>query len=180
MILYNLFINSIPIGRSRLDVPILDTTAIRIRIDTKTNECASICALSDYPLPILWMSVIDQLLGKLSMSTSRVYWLILEIAIPRRLYESQILYHLFHILSCHHTHPAHFIYCFLLFADLPKISSTSQIPVAAHRLKSGPSSFQPPYNTTVVMNHDRIKPRKPEMNFAISFMRYHLPFCFYF
>jgi hypothetical protein len=27
------------------------------------------------------------------------------------------------------------------------------------------------------MNHDRIKPRKPEMNFAISFMRYHLPFC---
>ena len=44
-------------------------------------------------------------------------------------------------------------------------------------LKSGPSSFQPPYNTTVVMNHDRIKPRKPEMNFAISFMQYHLPFC---
>lgn len=164
---------------SRLNVPILDTTAIRIRIDTKTNECASICALSDYPLPILWMSVIDQLLGKLSMATSCVYGFIFEIAISQRLYKSYIpynLFHLFHILSCHHTHPTCFIYCFLLFANLPKISSTSQIPVAAHRLKSGPSSFQPPYNTTVVMNHDRIKPRKPEMNFAISFMRYHLPF----
>lgn len=164
---------------SRLNVPILNTTAIRIRIDTKTNECASICALSDYPLPILWMSVIDQLLGKLSMATSCVYGFIFEIAISQRLYKSYIpynLFHLFHILSCHHTHPTYFIYCFLLFANLPKISSTSQIPVAAHRLKSGPSSFQPPYNTTVVMNHDRIKPRKPEMNFAISFMRYHLPF----
>ena len=165
---------------SRLNVPILDTTAIRIRIDTKTNECASICALSDYPLPILWMSVIDQLLGKLSMATSCVYGFIFEIAISQRLYKSYIpynLFHLFHILSCHHTHPTYFIYCFLLFANLPKISSPSQIPVAAHRLKSGPSSFQPPYNITVVMNHDRIKPRKPEMNFAISFMRYHLPFC---